>query len=223
MPVILSFGAPFRISGADNSSFFAGAHRRYSLVESSGSVECLQVNLTLDAAYRLLRNPMDDFTDRVMSLQDVLGRDAARLIERLGNTISWFARFDILESFLTGRLLGATGLSPEVHRSLGMLVEALGDIAIGKLALETGLSSKRLIQAFRHQVGLPPKTIARILRFNSALRQMSDQAPNLARIAQDAGYFDQAHFNRDFRSFSGVTPTEYLNERDPELAPLPDR
>jgi len=220
VPVILSFGAPFRIAGADNASFFAGAHQRYSLVESSGMVECLQVNLTPDAAYRLLRNPMDDFADRIMSLHDVLGTDAARLIERLGNTKGWPARFDILDGFLSGRLLGATGLSPEVRLSLGLMAEALGDIAIGRLALETGHSRKRLIRAFRHQIGLPPKTIARVLRFNNAVRQLAGPAPNLAVIAQDAGYFDQAHFNRDFRAFSGVTPTAYLRERDPELVPL---
>lgn len=220
VPVILGFGAPFRIAGADNASFFAGAHQRYSLVESNGTVECLQVNLTPDAAYRLLRNPMDDFTDRVMSLEDVLGPDATGLIERLGNTKGWPARFDILDGFLSGRLLGATGLSPEVRRSLGLMVAARGDIAIGKLAIETGHSRKRLIRAFRQQIGLPPKTIARVLRFNNAVRQLSGPAPNLALIAQDAGYFDQAHFNRDFRAFSGVTPTAYLRERDPELVPL---
>ena len=61
---------------------------------------------------------------------------------------------------------------------------------------------------FREHVGLPPKALARILRFERAAERLRGGA-DLSDAALDSGYYDQAHFNRDFKAFAGVTPTEY--------------
>ncbi len=223
VPVVLGFRAPFQISGMALSSFVAGAHNHHTIVQSIGTVECLQVNLTPDAAYRLLRRPMDDLVDSTVAFEDLLGTDGARLLEQLGNEESWQRRFDILEHFLEHHLSGTRGLSAEVRRSLDILTATGGGASMRELTLETGLSHKRLIGKFRHEIGVPPKTTARTLRFRRSLEQLSELAPQLSRIALEAGYYDQAHFNRDFKSFSGVSPTEYLRERDPQLEQLASR
>jgi AraC-like DNA-binding protein len=64
---------------------------------------------------------------------------------------------------------------------------------------------------FRRAVGLSPKLHCRVVRFRKALRDASDRTASWAWIALDAGYSDQAHFNRDFLEFTGVTPTTYRN------------
>ena len=73
------------------------------------------------------------------------------------------------------------------------------------------LQPKRLIAQFRDHVGLPPKTMARVIRFERAVRLLRDSGTPLgwAEIAYRCGYFDQAHFNREFREFAGRTPTEF--------------
>jgi AraC-like DNA-binding protein len=92
-----------------------------------------------------------------------------------------------------------------------------GTIGIGDLAAEIGWSRKRLIALFRDQVGQTPKTVARILRFNRVVRLLTaDTAMGWAELAYDAGYYDQAHFNRDFRDFAGCTPSEYLSRQLPD-------
>lgn len=220
VPVILGFGAPFRISGHNHSSFLAGMHRGPSLVESVNRTECIQFNLTHDAAYRLLRRSMQGLTDSIVPVQDVLGRDAARLIEQLGNTRCWTGRFQALERFLLPAVNRASGLTPDIRLSLACLERSHGAAPISELMFETGLSSKRLVQAFKDQIGLAPKAMARLLRFRHAVRHLSSEAPDLAQIALGADYYDQAHFNRDFREFAGVTPTEYLRERGAEIVAL---
>jgi len=75
------------------------------------------------------------------------------------------------------------------------------------------LPTKRLIRLFRAEVGLSPKEYARVRRLQAALRQLGAGATGGAHIAAHIGYFDQSHFVREFRSFTGMTPTQYRRQR----------
>jgi AraC-like DNA-binding protein len=89
-----------------------------------------------------------------------------------------------------------------------------GLVPVKEIAAEVGWSRKHLLLQFRDHVGLPPKTLARIIRFNRTLRCLEGiEAPHWAEIAHACGYYDQAHFNRDFRAFAGTTPGDYLRRR----------
>ena len=85
---------------------------------------------------------------------------------------------------------------------------------IGDLAEEIGWGRSRLVDRFRREVGLPPKTVARVLRYRRAVGRLtsvtSGPSRSLADVAAASGYADQAHFNRDFRAFASMTPTEFL-------------
>jgi transcriptional regulator GlxA family with amidase domain len=74
-----------------------------------------------------------------------------------------------------------------------------------------GWSHRRLIARFRDQIGLAPKTFARVIRFDRAVRQLrTATSRSFAEIAFDCGYFDQAHMNREFREFAGTTPGTFV-------------
>lgn len=77
-----------------------------------------------------------------------------------------------------------------------------------------GVSPRHLTGEFHRLVGLSPKTFSRIVRFRRALTRAATRAPvDWAALAATCEYYDQAHFNRDFRRFSGVTPTAYQRQR----------
>jgi AraC-like DNA-binding protein len=224
--LIIGFGPPVGIayprlrsgSTAHVTSFVAGLHDSYAVAESTGWQHGVEIDLTPIGAHMLLGVPMDSLANRVVELEHVLGRFAARLAEQLYETESWPARFDLLDAAIASRLAAAREPAPAISWAWRRLNETGGRLGIGALADELGSSRQYLVTKFREAIGLPPKTLARILRFQRAIQllERADHA-RLTRVARECGYYDQAHFNRDFHHFAGSTPSEFLARR------LPDR
>jgi AraC-like DNA-binding protein len=221
--LVVNFGPPFRISGRRDpageehrSSFLAGLADEYAITEYVGTSHGIQVDLTPLGAHLALGLPMSDLANRVVQLEDVLGPAAGRLTEALYEAPGWQARFDLLDAALGARLAAARPPSPDVAWAWRRLVDASGGVEIGALTNQLGCSRRHLIARFREQVGLPPKALARILRFNRVVALLGgDDDARLAEIAQTCGYYDQSHLNRDFRDLAGITPGEFLARRLP--------
>ena len=89
------------------------------------------------------------------------------------------------------------------------------DAAIAELRRATGFSKRRLVGAFRDEIGVPPKLYARLVRFQRASALLDAGAATLAEVALAAGYYDQPHMNAEFREFARLTPRRYLAARRP--------
>jgi len=226
VPVIINFAAPVRLFDIDDpsrwtdyGSFTTGAYDSYVLVGSTGPSGGLQINLSILGARLFLGRPLRELRNRAIELEDVLGREARRLVMELYDAPTWEARFAILDRELASRILTAKAPSAAVTWVWRRLVQTGGRVSIGTLVDEVGFSQRHLIGQFREQIGLSPKTLARVLRFGRAVRVIKNVSrPNLAAIAQDCGYYDQAHFWRDFRAFAGVSPTELVRSQLPDGA-----
>jgi AraC-like DNA-binding protein len=210
--LIVSFGPRIRVHGqGEPRSFVAGLHDRPAVTEFHGDQHGVQIDLTPLAARRLLGVPMDRVGFPVVELEDVLGRDGRELTDRLAEVPDWDARFALLDDVLARRLAEAPEPPPALAWAWGQLVGSAGRVPVGALAAETGWSDRRLRRGFRDHVGLAPKTFARVLRFRRAVERLEREgAQALGDVALDCGYYDQAHFNRDFRAFAGGPPTDYF-------------
>jgi AraC-like DNA-binding protein len=194
-------------------SFVAGMHAAPAIVRGPSSWACIELRLTPLGAHRFLGLPMHELANRTVELEDLLPR-AGELTTRLREACSWAERFDLVEAFLARRLADSVPPSPGVEWSWRRLRGTGGRASISGLAAELGWSHRRLIARFREQIGLAPKTVARVLRFDRAVAALgSSPSRGLAEIALDCGYFDQAHLNRDFRELAGTTPTAFLRSR----------
>jgi len=221
--LIINFGPPFRLtdprcvdSTRDYGSFVAGLYDSFVLTESTGLSRCVQVNFTPLGAYRFFRLPMNAIANRIVDLEDLVGPPARQLVEQLEDAPNWEARFALLDELIATRIAGARPPSPEVVWACGQLEHPVSSCRVGELASELGWSRKHLITRFREQVGLPPKTLARIVRFHQVIRWLDGrQKVRWAELACRAGYYDQAHLNRDFRELAGSTPSEFLRRRVP--------
>jgi AraC-like DNA-binding protein len=225
--LILGFGPPLRITYPGHagraseqlSSFVVGLHDRHAVVEAPGSQEGVQIDLMPLAARTLLGVPMHTLSNRVIDLDDLTASFWPHLTERLQAIPSWAERFHWLDSLIATRLGGALGPSTAATRAWRRLSETGGQLRTAALARELGSSRQYLCNRFHEELGLSPKTLSRVLRLQHALERLERHGETrLAEIAQAAGYYDQAHFNRDFRDFTGSTPTEFLARRLPDGA-----
>lgn len=225
VPLILNFGPPIRVTtpgfgpadGEALGSFTAGLSDCYAITESLGESLGIQVNLTPLGAYRVLGVPMHSLAQRVVAFSEVLGPVGDALLDRLRGTARWELRFDLLDAFLAERC--ALGRAPDagIVWAWRRLETSDGGTSIGALAEGLGWSHRRLIERFREQVGLAPKTVARVLRFHRVVRALRERPKvDWADVAYEAGYYDQAHLIRDFSAFAGTTPTEFQRRCLPE-------
>ncbi|RKH69099.1 AraC family transcriptional regulator [Corallococcus interemptor] len=199
------------------SGFVAGLDERWSTTEHNGESHGLQVNLTPLGARRLFGLPMHELSHRVTGLEDLWGAEARRLVEALAEARDWAARFALADAFLLRR----AGRGPAVDAGVQWAVERIhqtgGQVDIATLASELGHSHKHLIHQFHEQVGLPPRRLARLLRFDRAVERIKSGGPvRWAELAVELGYFDQAHLNRDFRQFTGGPPSALLRRALPD-------
>lgn len=230
IPLIINLGPAYRLSNAaqpsrwvEHGSFLAGLHDVAAYHESTGSAHCLQVNFTPLGAYRFFGVPMGELVNRVVGLDDVVGQAARSLEERLYAAPSWAARFAIMDGVIAARIGAARPVQTEVVWAWRQIEDAGGCVAVATLAEELGWSRKHLGARFLEQVGLPPKQVARIVRFNRAVRALDRvETTGWADLAHRCGYYDQSHLIRDVRDFAGCTPSALLVRRRDGLVPIGD-
>jgi AraC-like DNA-binding protein len=210
--VVLAFTDGWRIDDQRHASFVAGLYERQVLTENGGSADGMQINLSPLAAHRLLRLPMRTLAHRTVALEDVFGSEAGLLVERLAE-LEDAARFELLDSLLSERLAASKSPDAGVAWALGRLEATHGRVPVAALAGELGWSRKRLVARFQEQVGLPPKAVARLLRFEHA-RELGARPdrPSWAEIALECGYYDQSHLINEFRAVTGRTPVTFFQD-----------
>jgi AraC-like DNA-binding protein len=215
--VVVSLGPTIEVDGRTHSSFVAGMHDTSSCTQHDGYQRGIEINLSPVAAGMVLGAPMHELANRVVALDDVLGPEATGLAERLDAAAGWEARFDLLDNVLARRIERATAPPPSVVWAWQRLRASHGRLAVRALAADIGCSPRYLTLQFREHLGMAPKTLARVLRFQHALKRLQcDDGARFAEIAESCGYYDQAHLNRDFREFAGAAPTDFLARRLPD-------
>ena len=220
--MIINFGAPYEVATPGRpgtphpDSFVAPLSTRPANVGFTGVANCLQVDFTPLGAHRFLGLPLDELPQPAIGLGDLLGWEGERLTAQLHDADGWADRFDLLDAMITRRLGASREPSPSVEWAWGQLVRSDGTAPVGALAEQLGCSRKHLIAGFRQQIGVPPKSAARIMRFEHATRAIrADPRASLARVAADCGYYDQAHMNRDFRELAGMPPGTFAGSIQP--------
>ncbi|MFD5329304.1 helix-turn-helix domain-containing protein [Streptomyces sp. NPDC127092] len=224
LTVVISLSGPLEVAaGVDDGSPVArfgsvagGLMCRSVAIHHDGRQRGVQVSLTPLGARAVYGMPAVELAHRLVPLDELLGALAAELVDRLRSATTWAARFTVLDELLL-RVVGrgdcgdrSRRLRPEVAEAWRRLVAARGCVQVGALAAELGWSRRYFTERFRGEMGLSPKTFARVLRFEHAheLAAARDPLP-WGDVAAVSGYADQAHLVRDWREFTGRSPTAW--------------
>jgi AraC-like DNA-binding protein len=178
-------------------------------IAQRGEVRIVGVRFQLGGLGPFTRDRLDRWSGITPAPELVFGPAIRELEERLSRTSELADAAAMLDDFFLARLR-RTAAQGTFERALEALAQSDGRMSVAEVA-ETVSSSPRYVERlFARALGFPPKTVARVLRFQHALRSlMADPGVSLAEVASGSGYFDQAHFVRDFRSFSGGVPRGY--------------
>jgi AraC-like DNA-binding protein len=156
--------------------------------------------------------PATELRDRWVPVDAVWQRSLDRIRNQLGDIASATDTLRVLEEELRSRLAEAPSRGLDlVQHTCGRLETFHGAVSIGALTETAGVSGNHLATQFKSHVGVTPKRVARIYRFARLILSVDALRPvDWSELAHTAGYFDQAHFSREFKDFTGHTPTEYL-------------
>jgi AraC-like DNA-binding protein len=244
IPLLLNFGAPHRrLDVVDSGEWTArdgvwvvGLHNRRQLTKAEGERHFMVVRFTPMGAHLFFRLPMHLIANEAVDLELIDPVLARTIVSRIGVARSWTDRFAAMDSLIAERL-GDAKIQTSIASAWRTLVATDGRIALGSLAADVGCSHRTLIARFQTCVGFPPKTIARLLRFNRVVRSLDRLSRTRANepvskpyleitphedrrvgairwadVAADCGYVDQAHLIKDFHQFTGSTPGAFLRE-----------
>jgi AraC-like DNA-binding protein len=227
--LILGFGDPLDIYDESDTpgperrtlgAFVVGNQLASSLTGVRGHQHGVQVELTPAGALALLGD-VEQYNDAVVPLDQALGENGVRMMERLAETPSWAERLHLLDAAFATEADDVAPLSPEVdwlHHEIDL---SGGQARVETLMDETGWSRRHVTERFRRQLGVSPKSYARLVRFERAswLLAENSRRRTVADVAMEAGYYDQSHLTRDFVALAGVTPGAFLAnaELDPEV------
>lgn len=202
----------------DMAPVVTGLQNSGAVVGHTGRRHGMAIGLTPRGAFALCGVPMRELTGRTVDLADLLGTRADELAERLADAADWSSRFDLLDDLLTAWIGAGPATVAAVRFAWRRLLATDGRTRIARIADELGMSRRRLETRFAEQVGITPKLLARLLRFQHALRLIcAANPPTLAQVALCCGYADQAHLAREIRSLAGCTPTDLLHQRPPQF------
>lgn len=208
MGLIIDLGSNGRVASV------AGARSRSFVLDTSKPLNLMGVGLKPGGGFPLFGPVVGELRDAGVSLDVLWGQPGHDLRDELLEADTPACRFRVLERHLLARVRRAHERHPAVAHALGAFTRRDGARSVAGVTSETGLSSGKFIEAFRREVGLTPKVFCRIARFRQVLDRIDARAEaDWTDIALRCGYYDQAHFNHDFREFAGVTPSTYLADR----------
>ncbi len=205
---------PCGLIARHRGAVLVGTRSEYSIIDTEEQRAVMGVAFRPGGAWPVLGIAADELKNCHVGLEDLWGTVGRSLRDRILSAATPEARLQILAASLTSQLSERLRPHPAVSCAVQRLHCAQQLETVEQLSRRVGLSTRRLARLFSLEVGLTPKLYARVLRFNRVLAATCGNTQvDWSDIAYRCGYFDQAHFIRDFKAFSGLTPSDYLLRR----------
>jgi AraC-like DNA-binding protein len=222
--LIFHFGHRFLLRAGEGwvkqpASFVIGQQERFFILRSRGRTGLVAARFHPWGAFPFLGLPISELNRQFVPLETLLGSLAAELEDSLSN-LGRDEAVRILEKFLLLRLHDFKRDLRPVASLARRIIAQQGQLNVSDLLQDQSLSQRQIERRFNEVVGVSPKRLARIVRFQCSLGSIyANPHRELTEIAYEHGYSDQSHFISDFRLFSGKTPSAVRKEASQELPP----
>jgi len=211
--IIFHFKDPYRIKlgkqwQLQSKNLLAGQISKYFLLENTGISGILGIKFKPTTLTHLYQLNMSLLTDKVADLSRVLAHPAS-LINTVDAGENYYERINLLNEYFKGLPFVKNRRQTPVDKTVELVFKKNGMVTIVELCDTAGTGERQLENLFKKYVGLSPKFFSRILRFNYIFQLVHENEQNWTSLAYEAAYYDQSHFIRNFRSFTGESPSAY--------------
>jgi len=199
------------LNAQEHHIFLVGIQTHPTTIASTATnTGTLGVELTPKGLYHLFKLSMHEITDRMVSFEELFGSWGARLQNRVGDAEDPKAKIALIQTALTHLLQENEKEYALLDHTLDLLAQTHGMLRVQELAAHLGYTKRYLDRLFQEHVGVSPKSLASILRFQVVYQGwMQHQSPPFFRDQWPAYYYDQSHFIKEFKRFTGFTPQQY--------------
>ena len=200
----------------------SGPRSEYFVIDTEGESNTVGVHFKPGGAFPFFKVPANELHNQSIALESLWGAASSRLRERLLAAPTPEAKFRQLEICLLEQLAKPMERHPAVAFALEQFFGHSPAPKVSRVLEQVGFSQRHFIQLFGQEVGLTPKMLCRVNRFQKVIRRAHTVGEvDWAEVALSCGYYDQSHFIHDFQAFSGITPSQYLRQRTEHVNHVP--
>lgn len=217
MEMIFHYGDQYRQYFDNGSSyiqprsFVFGQITRFLEIEPTGSTGIVAARFLPEGLQPLLPIPVTGLQDRAIMLSDLFGEKAVQLEQAVLSAPGIAERIQMIGSFLLSQLSQPASVDAVIASCVEVIMRSQGRLAVSELADQVNTNRRQLERRFASAVGISPKRLSRAVRLQTALRMLEQRKfASLTDLAYENGYYDQAHFIRDFKEFTGTSPRSFF-------------
>ena len=193
--------------------FVIGQLTRPLEIEPTGKTDIFSVRFHPYGFLPLTSIPIKEMENTAVPLERLFDRDGKDIEEKILNAHSVQERINLIEIFLLNRLERADAINNIVRTTVDKVLTGNGQLSINELSGQINVNRRQLERKFHLAIGLSPKKLSKIIRFQAALNNLLTKgSTTFTSLAYENDYYDQAHFIKDFKEFVGVTPKEYYGK-----------
>ncbi len=216
MEMIFHYGDLYRQYIADGSSiiqprcFVFGQLTKALQIEPTGKTGIFSVRFYPDGFLPFATIAIKEMENKAVPLEKLFDKDGLTIEQAILNASSTAERISHIETFLLSRLESVEAIDKIIKSTIETIVTANGKLAIDELSKLNNINRRQLERKFSAVVGLSPKQLSKTIRLQTTLKMLINKKfTSLTGLAYEGEYYDQAHFIRDFKEFTGLTPKEF--------------
>ena len=182
-------------------------------IEPTGETGIFSVRFHPEGFLPFATVPIRELENKAVSLAVLFGEDGRKTEQEILTATSTQNRIQLIELFLTRHLVSVEAIDRIVASTVETMLTANGQLQIDELTKQMSIKRRQLERKFSSTVGLSPKQLSKIIRLQATLKMLQTrQFTSLTAIAYQGEYYDQAHFIKDFKEFTGLTPKEFYGD-----------
>lgn len=193
--------------------FLIGQLTRPLEIEPTGETGIFSIRFHPDGFLPFATIPIKEMENTAVSLEKLFGKDGLEVEQKILTANSTRDRIKLIETFLINRLTDIETLDRIVKSAVETILTANGQLSVDELSKQTDINRRQLERKFLSAIGLSPKQLSKTIRLQTALKMLlNNNFKNFTTLAHENEYYDQAHFIKDFKEFTGFTPKEFYGK-----------